>query len=1346
MKTRQKHRAGRRSPAHRAEESARRRFWQPNLELLEARAMLAFAVSAVNIEVIQHDAGNSSSSVSVVAHQATPGVGFSPNTSRGDYALKFGDIAEDDGAGGVLISSVRENGRVNDGDTLTGARYAVSATEIFDTGLWRISTTDSATTNGELNINTAAVYFPNAEGWQNGSVTTTAGNTVAGVPVTIPGVNPMNDGILLVTAHSRENRQALATPANSTAWNVWSHDVAVNGFNYSAGDVRWVYVPYTTPKTTAIVGRVMNNSVSGTGHPSILSGQIGHGASIVRTDVGQYRLSIAGQSPTSGVLLLSLEHSGNLGDNVISYQADGDSWIVEIRDMPASPPPLQDSDAQGAGLFSFLFVPTVLGGDNVPPVATGDSVIVPHNAPTQIHVLNNDHDPNGDPITIVAVGDPARGSVTLNPGGAITYTPNPGFSGLDSFTYTIEDGRGGTASATVQVAVNAPLLVIQQNIDGYAGAVDTHIMQSRPDDAFGSESRLLVDMTPGGPNQALVRFDNIFGSGPGQIPPGVTLTSATLEFDLTDPGNHVAAHRMLVDWNDSATWNSLGGGIQSDNTEALATADGFTGTSGLAAIGRANINVLSSVVAWQQNPSTNHGWAILPTGNDGLLITSSEADNVTGPPQLRITYIASADPASPTARNDTADTHVNMPVVIPVLANDSDLNGDVLAIDSFGQPANGTTSLSANQTITYLANSGFAGTDSFTYTISDGTGRTATATVSIAVSVDNGIRTFQQGTGGYLHSVDTFIRAADPNAFFGSDITLDVDSDDGGGPNHTLLQFDELFGTQPNQIPTGATIVSATLAMEVVGPGNHFGVYRMTSPWNATTTWNSVSPAGGVNSAVAIFPPDVTTGPVGGLLTTGTVSIDVTSSLQAWISNPLSNFGWGMISPTGTNGVDIASAEAFNIGLRPRLTVTIALPPPNTLHVSSLLPTDSGFVAGFSRPLTTSELNLYDQGGTLGAVDVMVVGGNVGNVRGSLVVNAAGDQVTFVKTGGVLANDSYIVTLRSASDAFHEGANLLDGNADGTAGDDYVATFIRNVAGGGVTASVPDFARGPGQVVDVWNAAGQAAYEGIPVLLSTGVGVRSASFTVSYDPALVEMGAVKLGAGVAAGTTLDYTIPSPGTINVTVSNASADLAASAGQLALVSLLRTDAGNPGQFLSPLVPAGATYGSSHAITITNLNAAGIGAIPINNVVADAGMHVVAYAGELSENGAYNSPDASFAQQFIVNQATFGLAAYPLTDPTILADINGNGSVQGNDVGQIQRLILGLSSPFVPPRPAPPPPAPMLASGEGEGDGLAQDSHALQALWASLSGGHSHDAVDALHADAEEEWYLMYFATDE
>ena len=62
-------------------------------------------------------------------------------------------------------------------------------------------------------------------------------------------------------------------------------------------------------------------------------------------------------------------------------------------------------------------------------------------------------------LVVTAVTQGAHGTVTLNADGTITYTPNPGFSGNDSFTYTVSDGHGGTANGTVNVTIKAQIAI-----------------------------------------------------------------------------------------------------------------------------------------------------------------------------------------------------------------------------------------------------------------------------------------------------------------------------------------------------------------------------------------------------------------------------------------------------------------------------------------------------------------------------------------------------------------------------------------------------------------------------------------------------------------------------------------------------------------------------------------------------------------------------------------------------------------------------------------------------------------------------------------------------------------------
>jgi len=88
------------------------------------------------------------------------------------------------------------------------------------------------------------------------------------------------------------------------------------------------------------------------------------------------------------------------------------------------------------------------------------------------------------------------------------------------------------------------------------------------------------------------------------------------------------------------------------------------------------------------------------------------------------------------AYNDTATTDEDTSVIIAVLSNDVDVDGDVLTIGSIGSAANGTITNNGNGTLTYVPNSNFYGTDTFSYTATDGT-HNSTATVSITVNAVN---------------------------------------------------------------------------------------------------------------------------------------------------------------------------------------------------------------------------------------------------------------------------------------------------------------------------------------------------------------------------------------------------------------------------------------------------------------------------------------------------------------------------------------------------------------------------------------------------------------------------------
>ena len=115
----------------------------------------------------------------------------------------------------------------------------------------------------------------------------------------------------------------------------------------------------------------------------------------------------------------------------------------------SSPQNATVSDGQGAGTI------TDNDGNGTPTPsidAVDDSVNTYANTPVIIHVRNNDQGIEGFPLNVISVTDPPNGKAQINSDNTITYAPDSGYVGVDSFTYTIS-ANGSTDTATVTVSV-----------------------------------------------------------------------------------------------------------------------------------------------------------------------------------------------------------------------------------------------------------------------------------------------------------------------------------------------------------------------------------------------------------------------------------------------------------------------------------------------------------------------------------------------------------------------------------------------------------------------------------------------------------------------------------------------------------------------------------------------------------------------------------------------------------------------------------------------------------------------------------------------------------------------------
>ena len=168
--------------------------------------------------------------------------------------------------------------------------------------------------------------------------------------------------------------------------------------------------------------------------------------------------------------VLANDHDGN-GDplHIVSFTQPAGGVITRVGNQLVFTP-----KAGFSGQTSFSYIAGDPFGSqsravvridvsNRPPVANTDFAIVHENKPVTINVLANDRDRDGDRLHLVSVAPTSRkgGTVQVDPSNPqrVRYTPKAGFTGLDEFTYQIDDGHGGHAVGTVFVFVmgNGPI-------------------------------------------------------------------------------------------------------------------------------------------------------------------------------------------------------------------------------------------------------------------------------------------------------------------------------------------------------------------------------------------------------------------------------------------------------------------------------------------------------------------------------------------------------------------------------------------------------------------------------------------------------------------------------------------------------------------------------------------------------------------------------------------------------------------------------------------------------------------------------------------------------------------------
>ncbi|MBP1301302.1 Ig-like domain-containing protein [Curtobacterium sp. 1310] len=480
--------------------------------------------------------------------------------------------------------------------------------------------------------------------------------------------------------------RTVASGSGNNASFVFPHATTADGSDIVvtfANTVKATHVATTADTATTTTGTAVTKSAadgvlandSGTGLSVVSNTQPAHGSATVRAD-GSYTYTPA---------------AGFSGTDSFTYTAKDSSGQTATSTVTVTVQPTGADDA-----FSVR-----AGGTATADATTG--------------LLAND---GGSDLTLTSHTDPTHGTLELGEDGAYRYTPAPGFSGTDSFTYTATDGNGTTTTATVTVTVLP---------------------------AAGADA---ITVTAGGPTT--VGAPGLLGNDQGT---GLTVTGSTQP-----------AHGTATVGKDGSYTYTPADGYSGDDTFDYTVTDGNgkSDTVTVTVLVRpAAVDDTITLPAGGTATATTRADGVL--GNDrgtGLTIRSNTEPthgSLTLAPDGTYTYVPATgfsgtdtftyqatDSAGtvvsgtvtvvvvPVAADDRAATTANRPVAIDVAANDT---GTDLTPRIATAPAHGTAVVNGDGAVEYTPARDWSGTDALSYTVSDGSGRTSQpATVTIAVS------------------------------------------------------------------------------------------------------------------------------------------------------------------------------------------------------------------------------------------------------------------------------------------------------------------------------------------------------------------------------------------------------------------------------------------------------------------------------------------------------------------------------------------------------------------------------------------------------------------------------------
>ena len=348
-----------------------------------------------------------------------------------------------------------------------------------------------------------------------------------------------------------------------------------------------------------------------------------------------------------------------------------------------------------------------------------------------VQPLSNDV---GSGLTITNVFQPNNGAVDLS-GTDITYTPTADFTGLDSFTYTIEGAAQEGASATVSVNVT-PINDVPIALDDVATVFENIEATLTPldnDSDVDGDTLTITTVSAAANGIVTIAADSLsllYTSNASY------LGAESLTYTISDGNGESATATLVLNVVDQPTPLVLVADsvtLDEDASVSIAPLNNDAGdTLGVTAVtqGAHGAVTISSTTGVNYVPVADYN------GVDSFNYTVTDEWGNTAVQTVSVSITAVND--APVAVADAATTDQDVAFVISPLGNDTDVENDTLSISAVAAPANGTAVIdTGNTTIIYTPSTGYAGSDSFNYTVIDGNGGSALGAITIDITLGN---------------------------------------------------------------------------------------------------------------------------------------------------------------------------------------------------------------------------------------------------------------------------------------------------------------------------------------------------------------------------------------------------------------------------------------------------------------------------------------------------------------------------------------------------------------------------------------------------------------------------------